>query len=283
LRILVTGATGLVGKLVVRLAQSTDEVLALSRAALDVTDADAVSRVFREFSPDAVLHCAAFTNVDGAELDPARAMEVNARGAARVAERAHEAGSSFLYVSTDYVFDGGASGASYRECDSTHPLSSYGRSKLEGERLVAESCPERHIIVRTAWLYGPGKGFVDWARGRLERGEELPLIEDQRGSPTSAAELASAVLTLVRGGHRGLFHYVNSGEASWLGLGRTIAAELDLDPSRIRAVRARDLKRPAPRPSYAVLSTDHYRAVTGERVLTWQEALHRYLKEVPGS
>jgi dTDP-4-dehydrorhamnose reductase len=282
LRILVTGATGLLGSLVVKLASPTDEVIGRSRVALDVTDADAVSRVFREFSPDAVLHCAAFTDVDGAELDPGRAMEVNARGAALVAERAQEAGSSFLYVSTDYVFDGEASGEPYRESDSPHPLSSYGRSKLEGERLVAASCPASHIIVRTAWLYGPGKGFVDWARGRLVRSEELPLIEDQRGSPTSAAELASAMLTLVRGGHRGLFHYVNLGETSWLQLGRAIAAELRLDPSRIRAVRARDLKRPAPRPSYAVLSTERYRAVTGERVLTWQEALHRYLKEAPG-
>jgi dTDP-4-dehydrorhamnose reductase len=277
LKILVTGAAGLVGRLAGKLASRTDEVLALGREALDVTDGDAVSRVFREFRPDAVLHCAAFTDVDGAERLPERAMEVNARGAARVAARAQEAGSSFLYVSTDYVFDGEAS-EPYREEDTTHPLSSYGRSKLEGERLVAEACPEGHVILRTAWLYGPGKGFVDWARNRLERGEDLPLVEHQRGSPTSAAELASAMLTLVRGGHRGLFHYVNRGETSWLGLGRAVAAELGLSPSAIRSIPESDWSRPAPRPRYSVLSVDRYQATTGERVPTWQEALHRYLQ-----
>lgn len=280
MRILVTGASGLLGKLAVTLASGTDEVevVARSHAALDVTDAEALSRLFGEVSPDAVLHCAAFTDVDGAERDPERAMFVNARGAALVAERAQNAGSTFLYVSTDYVFDGEAS-EPYREGDSTRPLSGYGRSKLEGERLVAEACPERHIIVRSAWLYGPGKGFVDWARTRLERGRELPLIADQRGSPTSAAELASAMLTLIRRDERGLFHFVNRGETSWLDLGRAIAAELGLDPSKIRAISATDLKRPAPRPPYSVLSVRHYEESTGERVPTWQEALHRYLNE----
>ena len=223
MKILVTGASGLVGRTLAPLASARHEVLALSRDALDVSHSEPVARVFREFSPEAVLHCAAFTDVDGAERAPELALEVNAEGAARVAREAMRAGASFLYVSSDYVFDGSAR-SPYREEDSTNPISSYGRSKLEGERSVAEVCPGLHVIVRTGWLYGSGKGFVDWCRARLDAGEDLPLVSDQRGSPTSVRELAGAILTLVEGGHRGVFHFVNPGEASWLDLGRAIAA-----------------------------------------------------------
>ena len=276
MKILVTGASGLVGGLVVPLAAKTHEVLGLDRAGLDVRNREDVARVFREFSPEAVLHCAAYTDVDGAERAPETALEVNATGARVVAESARELEALVLYVSTDYVFDGRAT-APYREEEPPRPLSSYGRSKLEGERAVAETCPESHAIVRTGWLYGPGKGFVDWARERLRRGEELALVEDQTGSPTSARELAAAMLALVEGKHRGLFHFVNQGESSWLALGRAVAEELALSPARVRAIRAADLNRPAPRPRYSVLSVERFEKSTGRTVIGWREALHQYL------
>ena len=260
----------------VRLAAKTHEVLGLDRAGLDVRNREDVARVFREFSPEAVLHCAAYTDVDGAERAPEEALEVNATGARVVAESARELEALVLYVSTDYVFDGRAT-APYREDEPPRPLSSYGRSKLEGERAVAKTCPESHAIVRTGWLYGPGKGFVDWARERLRRGEELPLVEDQTGSPTSARELAAAMLALVEGKHRGLFHFVNRGEASWLALGRAVAQELALSPARIRAIQAADLNRPAPRPRYSALSVERFEKSTGRTVAGWREALHQYL------
>lgn len=277
MKILVTGASGLLGRTLVSLASERHEVLALSRDGLDVSDPDSVARAFRGLTPEAVLHCAAYTDVDGAESAPRLAFEINAEGAARVAREAMGAGAVFLYVSSDYVFDGRAR-SPYREEESTNPLSSYARSKLEGERRVAEACPGLHLIVRTGWLYGPEKGFVDWARCRLEAGEELPLVSDQRGSPTSVRELASAMLTLVEGGHRGLFHFVNSGEASWLELGGAIASELGFDASRIRGIRAADLDRPAARPPYSALSVSRYETATGERVRSWREALHLYLR-----
>ena len=279
MRILITGASGLVGTLVVRLASPKHEVLGLDRARLDIVNRDDVLRVFREFAPEAVLHCAAETDVDGAERAPEKALEVNATGARVVAESAREFEALVLYVSTDYVFDGEAT-APYREEEPPRPLSSYGRSKLEGERAVAETCPESHVIVRTGWLYGPGKGFVDWARERLRRGEELSLVENQTGSPTSASELAAAMLTLVEGNHRGLFHFVNQGEASWLALGKAVAEELALSPGRIRAIQAADLNRPAPRPRYSVLSVERFEKSTGRTVTGWREALHRYLAGV---
>jgi len=275
-RILITGAGGLVGGLAARLAAPKHEVLACDRGKLDVRDGQAVLRALREFSPEAVLHCAAYTDVDGAESAPRDAHEVNALGARAVAEAAHEIGALILYVSTDYVFDG-ESAAPYREEDPKHPLSSYARSKLEGELEVARVSPENHLIVRTGWLYGPGKGFVDWARARLLSGEALPLIEDRKGSPTSARELASAMLTLVEQGRRGVFHFVNAGEASWLGLGRAIAEDCGLSPRGIRAIRASEWPRPAARPRYSALCVEKFERTTGRTVTGWRDALRQYL------
>ena len=278
MRILITGAGGLVGGLAARLAVPKHEVLACDRGKLDVRDPQAVLRAFREFSPEAVLHCAAYTDVDGAESAPRDAYEVNALGARAVAEAAREIEALVLYVSTDYVFDGEAAGP-YREEDPPGPLSSYARSKLEGEREVTRVSPENHLIVRTGWLYGPGKGFVDWARGRLVSGEALPLIEDRKGSPTSAGELASAMLTLVEQDHRGVFHFVNAGETSWLGLGRAIAEECGLSSQGIQTIRAAEWPRPAARPRYSVLSVEKFERTTGRTATAWRQALRQYLSK----
>jgi dTDP-4-dehydrorhamnose reductase len=223
-----------------------------------------------------VLHCAAYTDVDGAEREPERALEVNARGAEEVARRARAAGAVILYVSTDYVFDGRAQ-APYPEDAPTRPLSAYGRSKLEGERRVAAAAPEDHVIARTGWLYGPGKGFVDWAMKKIAAGEELSLVEDQWGSPTSAASLAAGLLALVERDLRGVFHYVNQGVTSWLELGRALARELGAEDAVFRAIARSELRRPAPRPRYSALSVERYERATGEAVPTWLEALRSYL------
>lgn len=276
MRILVAGGRGLVGGLVRRAAVSRHDVHALGRSELDIENEASIRDTLGRLSPDVVINCAAFTDVDGAELTPERAFAVNAEGAGKLAAAAATAGAFFAHVSTDYVFDGRAR-EPYREEDPTGPLSSYGASKLEGEKRVAASHPEGHAIVRTAWIYGPGKGFVDWARGRLERGEELPLIEDQVGSPTNAALLAAALVRLAAGRHRGLFHYVSSGATTWLELGRWLARELRIESPNIRAILASELGRPAQRPAYSVLSTARYETVTKERVPTWEEALRQHL------
>ena len=281
MKILVTGASGLVGSAVVSQGSKHHELLSLSRAELDVTEPAAVSRAVREFSPHAVLHCAAYTDVDGCERDPERAVAVNAEGAQWVAEAAHHSGASMIHVSTDYVFDGRAT-RPYREDDVTGPMSSlsaYGRSKLEGEARVARCAPDTWVIVRTAWLYGKGKGFVDWARARLQSDEELPLIEDQTGSPTYALDLAEALLRLAEGGHRGSFHFANTGQATWVDVGKAVARELGVGTERLRAIRAEELDRPARRPHYSVLSVARYESATGSAAPSWQDALKRYLTE----
>ncbi len=276
MKILITGAAGLLGKLVVEAGRDRHEMIGLGREEFDVTDREAVGATVSRLKPDAVLHCAAYTAVDRAEAEPDRAMALNADSVEWVAAAAKECGAVVVYVSSDYVFDGEAE-VPYREEDNTQPISSYGRSKLEGERRLARVYPDGHIIVRTTWLYGPGKGFVDWARDRLVREEELALITDQRGSLTYAGEVARGMLTLVEQGRRGVFHLVNPGDASWYEVGLALAEELAIETPRLRAIRSSDLLRPAKRPSYSVMSVGRFERVTGTRVASWREALRCYL------
>jgi len=278
LKILITGSGGLLGRFASAVAAARHEVLALSRADLDVTDRAAVDHAVGRFLPRAVLHCAAYTDVDGAERHSGLAMEVNAVGAEWVAKASRRVGAAMVLVSTDYVFDGERR-TPYEETAPTCPRSSYGRSKLEGERRVAEACPDGWLTVRTGWVYGPSKGFVDWAKKRLVASEELPLVEDQTGSPTYALELAEALLALVEGEHRGLFHFVNRGETTWVTLGRFLASELGVTEPRVKTISSEALGRPAPRPVYSAMSVEKFEDATGIRVRTWQDALKRYLAD----
>ena len=278
MKLLVTGASGLLGTALQKSAAGSHEVDARSHRELDVTDRDRVKCAVRESAADAVLHCAAYTDVDGAEHNPELAMKVNAEAARFVAEAARERRATMVYVSTDYVFDGESS-VPYDETSPVNPLSIYGESKLQGERQVAAVCPEDFLTVRTGWLYGSGKGFVDWVRQGLAEGRELPLIEDLRGSPTYVFELAEAILRLVEEGHKGVVHFVNRGVTSWLDFGHAIAEELAVESPRLRPVSAESLGRPAPRPAYSALAVDKYEQATGEKVPLWREALRRYLAE----
>lgn len=277
MKILVTGAYGLLGKSCLELARDEHEVTGLDIDSLDITNGDAVRSCLADFMPQAVLHCAAYTNVDGAEAERQKAWSVNVEGAGWVASAAKKVGAVMVYVSTDYVFDGRAV-EPYRESHQTNPLSAYGASKLEGEQRVSEACPEKHLIVRTAWLYGSGKGFVDWVCNGLETHEELTLVDDHKGSPTFAVDLARALLRLTEQDRRGIFHYSNKGETSWYEWGRTIASMMGLAEDCLKAISANELGRAAPRPAYSVMAVDKYEEATGDSVPLWQDALERYLR-----
>ena len=277
MKLLVTGAEGLLGKSCLELANEKYDVTGLDIGSLDITDPDGVDRCLGELKPQAVLHCAAYTDVDGAEVEREEAWNVNALGTGWVARAAQRVGALMVYVSTDYVFDG-ETDSPYGESHPTHPLSSYGTSKLGGEQRVSEACPGSHLIVRTAWLYGPGKGFVDWVVNGLEAGRSLSLVRDHRGSPTFAVDLARALIRLVEQDHRGLFHFTNKGDTSWLEWGRTIAEMTGLPAERLEAISADELGRPAPRPAYSVMAVDKYEEATGSLVPSWQDALGRYLE-----
>lgn len=280
LRVLVTGSGGQLGRALV--ARLGDRVaLAADRAALDVADAAAVSRVVREARPDLVLNAAAYNDVDGAESEREHAFAVNGLGPANLARACQEAGARLVHVSTDYVFDG-AQSCPYREDDAPNPLSVYGTSKLAGERAVLEAgCPR--LLIRTSGVFGAGgsrvKGgsFVDRIMVRARSGQPLSVVCDQVFSPTYAEDLASALLALVEQGAEGLVHVTNSGSCSWHGLAEA-ALRLAGISVPVVEIRAEQLARPARRPAFSVLANVRYRALGLASLRPWHEALSESLR-----
>ena len=227
------------------------------------------------FRPEWIFHLAAWTDVDGCESDRARAVRSNADAcfeAGRVAER-H--GARLLLISTDYVFDGLAA-RPYGEDDRTGPPSIYGQSKLAGETFVRASGVE-YVVVRTAWLYGAGgRHFVDTIRARLEAGQPVRIVNDQRGCPTLTTDLALALRTLAERDARGIVNVVNSGDATWFELALEIARSMGRE-HLVSPISTEELNRPAPRPRYSVLNTSRYASLAGAPLPDWRDALGRYL------
>jgi len=271
---MITGAAGLLGRdLVSAAAAAGHDVRAFSRAQLDVTNARSVERAVRDSAAEVIVNCAGWTDVDGAEGAPAAALAVNGSGAANVARAAAAAGAWMLHVSTDYVFDG-RKREPYVESDSPAPLSAYGRSKLAGERLVAEVSP-RHTIVRSSWLFGTGGPCFPATILRLagERAE-LTVVEDQRGCPTFTGHLASALVTLLGGElPRGIVHVAGAGSCSWFQLAQEIVARARLSCD-VKPGRTDDLRRPAARPAYCVLASERAEA---PRLPQWREGVAAFM------
>ena len=221
MRIAVTGSKGQVATSLLERAGLKAEVVALGRPAFDLTDRAAVLAGLEAARPDVVVNAAAYTAVDKAEAEEADAVRVNGDGAGHVAEAAARLGVPLLHLSTDYVFDG-ALDRPYREDDPTAPTGAYGRSKLAGEKLVAERC-EDSVILRTAWVYSPfGANFVRTMLRLNETRDEVGVVADQRGNPTSALDIADALIAMAARvkddaspALRGVFHMTGSGEATW--------------------------------------------------------------------
>jgi len=252
-RVLVTGAGGQVGRDVSDLfaAAAQHEVIAADHASLDVGDRDAVMQAITGSRPDAVVHCAAWTAVDACESDPDRALLVNALGTRHVAEASNRVGAHLLYVSTDYVFDGEKS-EPYVEWDPPNPRSVYGRSKLGGEN---EAGPEA-TIVRTSWVCGAhGPNMVKTILRLVAEHETLTFVDDQRGHPTFADDLATMLVRLVVERRPGLFHVTNQGAVSWFEFAAAVLGAAGLDSARVRPISTAELQppRPAPRPANSVL------------------------------
>jgi dTDP-4-dehydrorhamnose reductase len=223
-----------------------------------------------------VIHAAAFTNVDGCELDPDRAFGVNALGTRHVAEAARRYGAHLVVVSSDYVFDGTAS-RPYVEWDQTHPVSVYGLSKLATEHEAGEGA----TIVRTSWVSGAhGKNMVKTALALSESDVAMRFVDDQRGRPTFTADLAGAIMVLADSRLPGVFHVTNDGEATWYEMVRAVVAAAGGDPARVEPISTAELDppRPATRPAYSVLDNAAMRLSGLPLLPHWQDALDRLVK-----
>jgi dTDP-4-dehydrorhamnose reductase len=248
------------------------EVAALARADLDITDAAAVRAAIRAARPEAVINCAAWTDVDGAEADEEAATAVNGAGAGHVAELAPRV----IHLSSDYVFDGLAD-TPYTEGARTCPRSAYGRSKLAGEIAVARAAAGRSAIVRSSWLFGPhGRNFVDTMRRLGAERDELAVVDDQVGCPTYTGHLASALVTIAEQRLTGVMHVAGTGRCSWLELARATFEDAGLSP-RLRPQTTAELNRPAARPAFSALTST--RAVVPV-LPPWREGLRAHLARV---
>lgn len=277
LRIAVTGACGLLGSRMVEEVRSRGhEVTPLDRAGLDVTDESAAHAALEASKCDTVIHCAAYTAVDRAEDEPERARAVNRDGAGNVARVCAALGAVMVYPSTDYVFDG-LKGAPYLPEDPPHPLSVYGRTKLEGEYVVTEAGCET-LIVRTSWLYGSGKGFVPSILKSASTADSLRVVDDQTGRPTWVCNLAEIIMDLVERGERGTWHAADGGECTRLELARE-ALRLAACPVAVEAISSSDFGAAAARPSYSVLDVKRTETALSRRMMDWKEALGRFVEE----
>ena len=255
-----------------------DEVVGVDLEEIDITDPDRAMSAVALVEPAAVVNCAAYTDVDGCEIETELAFLVNSKGPSNLAVACREVGARLVHVSTDFVFDG-EKGEPYLEEDELNPRSVYGSSKLEGEKNVFANL-EDHVIVRTAWLFGPnGVNFVDKILARAEAGEKLRVVDDQVGSPTYTRHLAPAIRQLLEIDYRGTVHAANTGAVSWYGFAEEILAaagyEAELEP-----ITSEELAASAPRPAYSVLNTDKLELLVGETLPPWQVGLEYYLREM---
>lgn len=275
-RWLVTGAGGMLGSELVGLLGG-QKVTALSRADLDITDAEAVEDAVR--SADVVLNAAAYTNVDGAESEPDAASAVNGEGPRLLARACRRHGARLVHVSTDYVFSGSSENPReappYAETAPTAPGTAYGRSKLLGEQAVLTEWPDDSFVVRTAWVYGAfGRNFVR-TMIELERTRPtLDVVDDQWGQPTWARELAHRLIALgTSPAEPGVYHVAGGGRATWFNLAQAVFASVGADPKRVRPTTTDRFPRPAPRPAFSVLGQDRLAAAGLPAMPAWEESL----------
>jgi dTDP-4-dehydrorhamnose reductase len=274
MRIIITGANGQLGREIAR-QREPNEIILAGRKELDITDGSRVSSFMQEIKPDAVIHCAAYTNVDGAESDEDGAFRVNAVGAQNLAAGCLEIGARLVYVSTDYVFDGTKQGG-YREFDPVNPQTVYGRTKWQGEELVRQILG-RHYIVRTAWLYGEGKNFVRTMLQLAEKQHTLRVVADQVGTPTSTVDVAQAIYRLLDSDAYGTYHASCQGQCSWYDFACEIFRQAGKQV-QVLPVTTAEFPRPAKRPAYSVLDNYMLRMTVGDPMRSWQEALAEYVQ-----
>lgn len=275
MKVAVLGASGLLGKELMREWRG-DEVVGLSSRDVDIRHAPQVRSILDALRPGWVVLSAAYTNVDGCETQQDLAFSVNRDGAVNVAEAAKTVGAKLLFLSSDYVFDGKKT-SPYDTGDMRNPQGVYGRSKAEAEVRLQEILPGC-CIARTSWLFGTGgKCFPDTILKLAATRPTLDVVNDQRGCPTYAVDLARAIIQLCRTGATGIVHVTNAGDCSWFEFAREIVKHAGFSTD-VRPVSTQQMARPAPRPAYSVLSPARLQR-WGVSIPPWQDALQRYLRE----
>jgi len=293
-KILITGSGGMLGKDITLVLSKANDVICTDLAKnkdpyyrgkdfikCDITDEKATIAAVNKSKAEIVVHTAAWTDVDGCELDKEAAMKINAEGTHNIALGCKESKAVMFYVSSDFVFDGKKNDP-YREDDATNPLNAYGLSKLKGEEALRKSL-DRYFIVRTSWLFGKhGKNFVDIILDKADRKEQLKIVMDQFGSPTFTKDLSRALerliaLSLKNKELSGIYHFCNSGSCSWYRYAEKILKISGKNGIRLLPMTSLELGRPAVRPNMSILNTDKYRQACGERPRDWSQALRDYL------
>jgi dTDP-4-dehydrorhamnose reductase len=280
-KILLTGKDGQVGWELARLLPAIGEVAAFSRAELDLADPDRIVERVRTVKPDVIVNAAAYTAVDKAETDSEQAMLVNAAGPGFLAAEAQARGALLVHYSTDYVFDGTKT-TPYVETDPTNPLSVYGQSKLAGERAI-QAVGARHLILRTSWVYAArGRNFL---LTMLKLGREKPalrVVDDQRGAPTWAQDIAATTVELLkrRDPASGIYHLTAGGETTWCGFAREIFRLAGI-ATPVEPITTADYPTPARRPAYSVLSNGKLARTFGLAMPEWRASLERCLGNRP--
>lgn len=287
-KILLTGLTGQVGQELQQTLPTLGEVVGVSRRELDLSQPEQIRRQITEIAPDIIVNAAAYTAVDKAETESELAMAINARAPEAIAQAAQDIGATVLHISTDYVFDG-TNHTPYEESDRPNPLGIYGKSKLLGEEAV-RNC-DRHLILRTAWVYG-SRGHGNFVKTMLRLGaerSELKVVADQIGSPTWSYDIASAITQLLAKSLQdrsiqGTYHFTNSGVASWYDLAIATFTEarqlgFPLKVERVLPITTAEFPTPTQRPAYSVLSKTKLVATLGSYPPHWRESLSKMLNE----
>lgn len=282
--VVIIGATGLLGQPLAAQSSQLFDTIALTHKDLDITETDRVYEKICSLKPKVIVLTAAYSDVDGCEINPGRARAVNVHGVKNVARAAGDIGAALISLSTDHVFDG-KSNRPYKEEDPTGPVNVYGQTKWEGERVVQTSLT-KYIIVRTTWLFGGGnKGFVPYVLSSIRQKKPMSVIADKVASPTYTVDLSTAICDLVRFVLNGRYdfkkysivHIVNTGTCSWFDIARFVLDELNIRDLELSPAALDVFLFKAKRPRYSALDNSLFAEITGKQMRNWQTALKEFI------
>ena len=283
--ILIIGADSMLGQVLFKEAAHLYSVEGTALSDLDMTDKKKVMETCRKIHPKTIVLLAAYTDVDGCEEKPDVAHKINVLGTKNVAEAAKEINAVLLFMSSDYVFDGRAK-MPYREDDEIRPISVYGQSKADGEKIVANTV-EKFVVIRSSWLFGDGKkGFVQAILEAIRQKRPLRVVADKTGSPTYVVDLASAIVKLIglilKGEYdfqkNSIVHITNQGVCSWFDMAQYMVRCLKTDGVSVSEIKLSDYSFKAKRPQHSALNSGRYKAITGAYLRPWQEALGEFIR-----